>query len=205
MRPATALPALLYVLLLAAPAVGGGQEPPGTEEEDLIELELAPRSEVPEGEIAAAEGTADTVGLRFILGGLSAVQPATVTLLADDPADDLRLELVKYDWTTPERSGSTRGAGFVQFGFHTEGFVKIGVRSGEGPKPFTLVAWVGEEVVEVDDNVLVSPSDYRGGGSGAEYGRAATGGGDRWPLVLGALLVGGILGGLVFRQRRDHA
>jgi len=190
----------LALLLITLPGASAAQQPPA--DEGPIELKLAPDPALEAGTVAVVQGTVDTAGLWFRLGGLSLTQPAAVILLSEDPADDLRLTLVKYDRTMPERAGSTRGDGFVTLKFRTQGFVEIGVESAGEPRPFALVAWAGDEIPAAPPSVLVAPGEYRGGAEGSdEYGNGDSRGGLD-TLLLAIVFLAGATAAVVARRRR---
>jgi hypothetical protein len=141
---------LAVALLVAATAAGrpaSAQPPPAPQSPPQVyQLTLEPAPEIKNGRLAAVQGTAGAAGVKLLVGGLSILQPAAVMLIAQRPSDDLRIELTKFTAGAPVRSGSTKGEGVSTFEFRTEGDVQITVTSPDGPKPFRIVAWAGDEV-----------------------------------------------------------
>lgn len=170
----------------------------------MYELKLEASPDIKNGRVAAVQGTANSTGEKLMLGGLSILQPVAISLIARYPSDDLRLELSKFTTDTAVRTASTKGEGVCTFEFRTEGDVQIKVTSPEGPKPFRLVAWAGDEVAPELPPAFVPAK--------AEAGRLAVadapGGAGGSPAVLwviaGALvLCVGLLAVIAFRRRRS--
>ena len=194
----------LALLLITLPGASAAQQQPA--DGGAIDLKLAPDPALEAGTVALVQGTVDTTGLWFRVGGLSLTQPAAVVLLSEDPADDLRLTLVKYDRAMPERTGSTRGEGFVTLKFRTQGFVEIGVKSTGESRPFALVAWAGDEIPAAPPSVLLAPGEYRGGAAGSErYGQEDTRGVPLTLLLAIVFLAGAAAAVVVMRRRRGNA
>lgn len=225
-RPARmALVAAVTSMVLAAGApMASGQsaidlpKAPGTNEPQVPILTLSPGSAIRDGKVAAAEGTVDGEGLRFAIGGLSILQPVVITLFAGNPADDLKLTLFKKDWKQPRRAGSTGANRSVAFTFRTEGGVNILVQSSGPSRPFTLIAWAGEEIRPSSMKpVIVTPAQFKGDArrsrdvartgrddaqSPATTTRMLVSSSLGWVVAGGLGLVVAVLGVLVFRRMR---
>ncbi|MHB8110061.1 MAG: hypothetical protein ACYDHW_08520 [Syntrophorhabdaceae bacterium] len=143
------------------------------------------------GKVAAYQGEVGQQGEKFILENLSISQPVEITLLSKDPETDLNLQLCKFDWKKPERSGSTKGTGSQTFKIRTQGDLKIFVASPQGEKPYQLAIWVGEDVKPNMKPVFIPKDQYRKtkGGSGGIGGMFASP--VLWIIaaLLGAILV----------------
>lgn len=195
------LAAALIVAGCAASAPALAQPPPGASASPQVyELKLEAAPEIKNGRVAAAQGTATATGERLMLGGLSILQPVAISLIAQYPADDLRLELSKFTTDTAVRAGSTMGEGVCTFQFRTEGDVLIKVTSPGGPKPFRLVAWAGDEVVPE------LPSIFTPVQAASAPGPAPAAGGTPpvlWIIAGALLLCVGLLAVIAFRRRRS--
>lgn len=159
-------------------------------------LKLGEEPELPPGKYAFVEGTADSQGHRFFLDNLSTLQPITVTLVAEDAEDDLRLQLSKYRWDEADRKGTTRGEGSVSFKLRTAGELKMLVTAGGEPRPYTLAVWVGETLEPEMKPVLIPSRNYDGE-------RSSGGGGSTvlW-VIVGLLLAVVVLLVLVLTKLR---
>lgn len=147
---------------LAQSAIQGARAP-GSNEPPVPVLELASSPEITKGKVAAVKGTVDGAGLRFAVGSLSILQPVVITLFAREATDDLKLTLFKKDWKEPRRSAATGAGGRVSFTFRTEGGINILVQSSGAPRPFTLVAWAGDEIHPSSMKpVIVTPAQFQG-------------------------------------------
>ncbi len=161
-------------------------------------LKLTAHREVTTGTVAAIKGTVDGQGLRFAVGSLSILQPVVITLLARDPADDLKLTLFKKDWKEPRRAGSTGTRGLVAFDFRTEGGVNILVQSSGPPQAFALVAWAGEEIRPSSmKDVIVTPAQFKGSARAAGAEATSTGEHGTVPAVATSALHASRLGWFV--------
>lgn len=153
----------LLLLGLVLPFCAGAQE-----------FKIVPKQDpaVPNGKVMALQGTVGQGGEKFVLEGLGILRPVEVTLLSKDPDADLTLQLCKFDWKKPERSGSTKGSGIQTFKIRTEGDLKIFVASAQGERPYQLVVWVGDEIRPAIRSAFVPKEEYKkmkggmGGGSG---------------------------------------
>jgi hypothetical protein len=123
-----------------------------------------------------------------------------ISLVAQFPADDLRIELSKFTTDAPVRSGSTKGEGVCTFQFRTEGDVQIKVTSPGGPKPFRLVAWAGDEVAAELPPVF---TPVKAGVSGPTAAPASREGAPvvLWVIAGGIILCAGLLAIMVVRRR----
>jgi hypothetical protein len=100
------------------------------------------------------------------------------------------------------RSGSTKGDGTCTFEFRTEGDLQIKVTSPDGPKPFRLVAWAGDEVAPELPPAVVPMKDgtgQGGTGSAAPAGRSVV----MWVIAGALVLCVGLLAVMAFRRGRS--
>lgn len=138
------------------------------------EFRVVPKQDprVPNGKVMALQGTVGQGGEKFIVEGLGILQPVEVTLLSKDPDADLTLQVCKFDWKKPERSGSTKGTGVQTFKLRTEGDLKIFVASSQGERPYQLVVWVGDEIRPAIRPAFIPKEDYKKmkGGMGGGFG-----------------------------------
>jgi hypothetical protein len=153
----------LLVLALFLPICAGAQE---------FKIVPKPDPRVPNGKVMALQGTVGQGGEKFILEGLGILQPVEVTLISKDPDADLALQLCKFDWKKPERSGSTKGTGIQSFKIRTEGDLKIFVASSQGERPYQLAVWVGDEVRPGMRPAFIPKEEYKKmkGGMGGGFG-----------------------------------
>lgn len=148
-------PSAAFLLLLACPS-GAGATPA------VIDLELREATGLPSGKAAMAEGDATVNGDRFTVANLSIFQPVAVTLLAANPADDLRLKLGKFNWDENFQGGSTRGSGQYTVKFRTQGDLLLSVAAPQPAGRYTLLIWAGDEITPEMEPVLV-PASQAGG------------------------------------------
>jgi len=147
---------LVAVTFLAPGPVCVQAKPP-----QVFDLTLREDPTVKPGRVVAVEGVTDYKGHHFLVHNLDVMQPVAVWLMAREPSRPLKLQLAKYDWNRPDRSGITDAKGVATFRVRTQGDMKIHVTS-ETPQaaPYYLVVWVGDEVQPKMDNVLVpTPKD----------------------------------------------
>ncbi|OQA34537.1 MAG: hypothetical protein BWY57_00393 [Betaproteobacteria bacterium ADurb.Bin341] len=171
----------LCLLLLLSPIV----------QADVFRLVPKAESSLPSGKFVAVQGSAGTAGEKFVLENLSILQPVEVTLLAKDDRAELKLQLGKFDWKNPDRSGSTKGSGSATFHVRTEGDLKIQVSASQPETPYQLAVWVGDEVQPPMSPAFVSKERFKGKSLGGfDWGSPV--------LWIIALLLGAILAILIF-------
>ncbi len=108
----------------------------------VYEMQLSPKPDFPNGEAVYLQGEADAAGQRYSLGGTELNQPILVSVLTQDPTDDVRVRIVKDDWDAPDRDASTAGAKRLDFGFRTFDGFKLLVTADQ-PTDYQLIVWVG--------------------------------------------------------------
>ncbi len=114
-------------------------EPPAPE---VYPLELSATDDLPNGEATSLQSTADSVGQRYALGGTELDQPILVSVLTQDPSDNVRVRIVKDDWNAPDRDQATTGAKRLDFAFHTFDGFRVWV-TADKPTDYQLIVWVG--------------------------------------------------------------
>ena len=156
------------------------------------EFKIVPKQDpaVQNGKVMALQGTVGQGGEKFILEGLGILQPVEVTLLSKDPDSDLTLQLCKFDWKKPEKTGSTKGTGIQTFKVRTEGDLKIFVASSQGEQPYQLAVWVGDEMRPGMKSAFIPKDEYKKM-KGGSSGMPGIGSPVLWiiALLLGAILV----------------
>lgn len=164
----------IVAVAVAALLAGASAAPLTAQMEDEHAQRLTPKEEpdLPDGKYAFAEGAAGSPGHRFYLENLSVLQPVTVTLIARNPGDEIRLALGKYRYDEPDRTATTDAEGVARERLRTQGELKIEVSSSGAPKPYLLSVWVGKEVTPEMPPLLVPASQVEdaGGGSGFDLG-----------------------------------
>lgn len=145
------------------------------------------------GSAAFVEGTAGAAGDRFFVENLSIIQPVIVTLVAQNPEADVRLQLSKYRFDVADKSASTKGTGKATFKLRTQGEMKIVVTGTPGSK-YQLVVWAGPELKPEPPAVVL-----KGGVSGESRGP--------WMWVALGLIAAGLLvfGVMRSRKKAGHA
>jgi hypothetical protein len=162
----------LFGLLASLGVVAYGQESAGASEgPQMWGVELEPTTDFPDGKAKYLQGEADSVGQRFKLEGTELDQPILVSVLTRDPADKVRVRIVKDDWDKPERDQSTAGATRLDFAFRTFDGFKVWV-TADKPTEYQLIVWVGDPVDEPLPAVAVPASTFveKPGASGPSRG-----------------------------------
>jgi hypothetical protein len=113
------------------------------------------------GKIAAFEGVTSDAQHRFVVQDLKITQPVLVMLTARNEGDDLQLQLAKYSFDRPERTGSTKAERSQIFRIRTEGDLKIAVSGPQAGMPYQLLVWTGDSIQPPFDPVLVPPAEYQ--------------------------------------------
>lgn len=178
-------PALRPGLALAAGPPAGA---------DVYPLQLIADPAVRNGKVAAVEGTAGRSGQKLAVADLSVLQPVEVTLFAVDEVDDLRLDLSKFILDAPAKTLSTRGTGFATARFRTQGDLQLTVTSPEGPRPYRLLVWAGNEATPPVPSLFAQGSGHGQGSGGPSL---------MW-IIAGLLaVIAALLGVLVLKRGRS--
>jgi hypothetical protein len=122
-------------------------------------LDLKADPSLPNGRVAIVKGASRSEGEHFFIENAFVLQPVVVTLVAENPGDALKLVLGKDRWDENLREASTGPDGKAIMKLRTQGEVRMTV-SGDGAKPYYLIAWVGDEVKPDLAPVVTPMSDY---------------------------------------------
>ena len=141
--------AFLIIALAAMSNSASAQQTPASKgPAPVYGLDLKAHAALPSGKVAGAGGTVERAGHRFQLEHLDLMQPMVVAVIAENPSRSIDVRLAKYNFDSVEREGRTDSSGRALFKFRTEGDLRILVRAATGePSPYSLVVWVGEEIV----------------------------------------------------------
>jgi hypothetical protein len=166
-------------------------------------VELEPDERFGNAHVAVLEAATDAVGQRYIVKGLKVIEPVSVIVVTATADEQVDVALLKWSWDDPpERNGSTRGSGKVQFDFRTEGDLLIDVRS-PAETPYQLVVWKGPELPVLIRDGFVSPKEFAR--RRRRQAQGATGaGGTSPPLLMATGLLGGVvvvLAAVVLRRK----
>lgn len=110
---------------------------------DPYVLKLEARPDFKSGKVATLKAFADEKGPLMVLDSLSIFQPVSVTVIADDAADDLHVKIGKAGLKDMIFEGTTKGTGVVTAKFRSEDAAQLLVTSPAGRKRFNLIVWVG--------------------------------------------------------------
>lgn len=193
--------AVLLRLVLATACLVGSALHPGLafaadppRAADVHTLQLIADPAIRNGKVAVVEGTAGRAGQKLAVADLSVLQPVEVTLFAVDEHDDLRLDLSKFILDAPAKKLSTKGTGFATARFRTQGDLQLTVTSPEGPRPYRLLVWAGNEATPA------VPSLFTAADSTGE----ASGGPPMMWIIAGLLaVIAALLGALVLKRGRS--
>lgn len=106
-------------------------------------LKLEARPDFKSGKVATVKGFADDKGPLMTIDSLSIFQPVSVTVIADDKADDLHVKIGKAGLKDMIFDGTTKGTGVLTAKFRSEDEAQLLVTSATGRKRFNLIVWVG--------------------------------------------------------------
>ncbi len=106
------------------------------------------------GKMAMSDVTQRNENSYFYVRGMSIYQPVYFTIVAENPADKLSVELTKNNWKTPDKSGVTDQKGIWKMTFKTEGSFGIKVKKTSAASKYRLMVWVGKEP---ENSGLTSP------------------------------------------------
>lgn len=157
----------------------------GFADEFLLKPKTNP--EITSGKIAMVEGLAGPEGQKFLIEGLSILQPVEINVFTRNPEKKLNIQLAKFDLTNPDKEGSTDKEGEKTFKIRTEGDMKILVRSLEEQIPYQLVVWVGDKVEPAMSSPFIPMSN------GKKSSGTTTGSETNFIVWMIALLLLGIL------------
>jgi len=160
-------------LAFGAVAFGAAKEPPAKP------LALKKVAGLANGKIAYVVGKTARDGQRFYASNLLVTQPVLVTLKADNPEDDIRLNVTKAQWSKAEREVSTGAQGRVQVAFRTQGEFGLAVSGADVGKPYRMAVWIGDEVKRPMPAVVVAKSKWKPGAAAAPVTGPAEGAPER--------------------------
>lgn len=197
----------LGLLALAVLFVGqaNAQDEAASETPDVYGLELSPKpDDFPNGNAVYVQAEADGKGQRYSVSGTELNQPILVSVLTQDPADNVRVRIVKDNWDAPDRDVATAGGKRTDLGFRTFDGFKIWV-TADAPVDYQLIVWVGAPMdippppMAEPASTFVEPESAKG---------AAAGGGVSFSyleLVLAGVLALVVLGFGAFLLTRRKA
>ncbi len=158
---AIAIAVLLACGAFSAAAFGAAKEPTAKP------LALKKVDGLTNGRLAYVVSKTTPDGQRFYASNLLVTQPVIVTLKSDDPANDIRLEVTKTQWSKAERDVSTGTKGRVQLKFRTQGEFGLAVSGSDAGKPYRMTVWIGDEVKRPMASVVVPKSEWKPGAAAA--------------------------------------
>ncbi|MCF7221430.1 hypothetical protein [Marilutibacter chinensis] len=162
-RRAWRWPALVAAIAIAAaglPAAAQDGDKPMT-----IRLEPKTMDGVEMGRAVVVKGLAGPTPQRFLLEGISYMNPVGVVVRPVEAGDEVALAVTKYAWNQPLREGRT-DRDPLRFLFRTEGEFQVSVTAQDAGTPYRLLVWVGDETRPDFAPVVVNASEFDGGGSG---------------------------------------
>lgn len=180
----------LAMLLLLISAVTAAQDRQPT----VIRLEPKTMAGIDPGKAVVVKGRAGATPHRFMLEGISYMQPVAVALRPVKRGEEVRLDITKYAWNRPLRQGRTDGD-ILRYAFRTEGEFQLSVTAPEPGTEYRLLVWVGDETKPDFAPVVVKASEFKEAGGG--------GGGSLVLWVIAVVLAGilALLAVLVFRRK----
>ena len=158
-----------------------------------IRLEPRPMDGVAQGRAVVVKGLAVPTPQRFLLDGISYMNPVGVAVRPVEAGDEVALSITKYAWNQPLREGRTDDDP-LRFVFRTEGEFQVSVSAGDAGTPYRLLVWVGDETRPDFAPVVVGASEFEDGG-----------GGSGWIWGLAGVLAVALAAGVVLLARRKSA
>ena len=141
------LAAFLPVVAAAETGKGPMDEP----EAYVIKLTKDPKG----GKSGFVTGTATPSGSYLKLESLWATQPVKLIVMAEDKNHDIQVELYRYHWGKPLRSGSTAESGSCGFSFTHQGDVFIKIISPDGPAKVRAAVALDDEAAPQMKPILI--------------------------------------------------
>lgn len=129
------------ILGLSAPATTNAFAQADAPEPYVLKPEA--RADFKSGKVATVKAFADDKGPLMTLDSLSIFQPVSVTVIADDKADDLHVKIGKAGLKDMIFDGTTKGKGVITAKFRSEDEAQLLITSASGRKQFNLIVWVG--------------------------------------------------------------
>jgi hypothetical protein len=144
-----ALTTSLTSLALNAASPANTKESPAAVDPDAGALALPYKTgeQIHGGRVVFAEGNAtNTRADRFMLDGLSVMQPVVVSLVPKDPKVRLTLTVGKGGGKPPSKQADTGTKGLASVGVRTQGAAYVTVRANASTTPYQVMVWVGPEI-----------------------------------------------------------
>ena len=88
---------------------------------------------------------ADPQGQFFQSSGNWVLTPIAVTVMTQEPSQDVVLKVFKDDLEVPVRAISSKGKGHARVMFRTQGDYTVQV-SASSPTPYQLLVWAGKDL-----------------------------------------------------------
>ncbi|KAB8164035.1 hypothetical protein [Marilutibacter maris] len=180
------------MLVVLAPVPAAAQE---TGKPMTIRLEPKAMDGIDMGKAVVVKGLAGPTPQRFLLDGISYMNPVGVVVRPVETGDEIALAVTKYAWNQPLREGAT-DRDPLRFLFRTEGEFQVSVSAEDAGTPYRLLVWVGDETKPDFAPVVVEASAYDGDGGG---------GGFPWLWGLVGLLALAVVAMAVLLMRRKRA
>ena len=166
--PIVAMTFAVALVASVAPArVSGNEHPKGaaptshsprvqtTKDADIV-LTPEPSKGLKIGKVAGVQGKAPPDGQRISVQSIDLMQPIAVGLFAVEPTHALKLEIIKGKWTDVIKTCVTDATGSCEVRFRTEDHFGMRVSSVDShPAGYNAVVWVGDEIQEVPQNVVM--------------------------------------------------
>lgn len=130
-------------------------------EAPAFKLDLKPAKGLPNGKVAALKAVATPVADKYFIPNVFVLQPVVVTVIADNPAEPVKVRLGKDRWDESLMNAVTGPDGKAIMKLRTQGEVRISVSADAGRRPYKLLAWVGDEVKAVPEPAVTSMTEYR--------------------------------------------
>ncbi len=188
---------MIALLLLTAAAAAAQPQP--ADDSPVYGLKLEASSEIATGRIGMVQGEVGREPDRFLIEGLTILQPVQVAVITRDPSADVRVQVCKVLWTQPEREASTSGTGAVRFAFRTEGDFRIQISAAAGRQSYQLVVWAGDAARPPIQPAFMSMAAYRsqhGGDQGSGLSPVM------WVIAAALVVIAGLLAVVVLRRGR---
>lgn len=189
MRKACPLRILLLGLLLSAPMVLA-QAPAAAP--SIIRLQPKPMEGLDRGKAVVVKGKAGPQAHRFLVDGITFMNPVGVALRPVEKGERVELQISKYAWDRPLRQGGTDGD-ILRFGFRTESEFQVSVSAAEPGTEYRLMVWVGDETKPDFAPVVVKASEFESGGN---WGSVVL-----WVIAGALVLLVALVAVIVFRRK----
>lgn len=189
-----ALPRFLLACLLLPVLAGSAlaQAPP-PDAPQIIRLEPKPMEGLDRGKAVVVKGKAGPDAHRFLIEGLSFMNPVGVAIRPVERGKRVELAVTKFAWDRPLRNGGTDGD-ILRYGFRTEGEFQISVSAADPGTEYRLMVWVGDETKPDFAPVIVKASEFEGGGT--DWGSLVL-----WVIAGALILLVALVAFIAFRRK----